>query len=786
MGAHIFIRRVYLPSAILLLLLFISGCGRSKKEILYTTGDWFTDTLGYHRIEIQVNSNANAVYLNVEWRRRDSNPEKKLVIITDGTHGNVVDNIYPLEVNNERGEFVFQPVSGRGTYFLYYLPGRLEGRSNYPVVNYPEAKYKTDNAWISLHKLTDTVKIKSLPEAEVVSFQSSDQFNSFYPMEIIATREEVLNMLSSYPQHSYLLFPESRFNSIRMKKYLPQKWIGNGPAGNVTGEAMRGEYFTFQIGLFNTGDVIEDIAVTFSNITDKKGNVIIEADKISSFNTSGRGWNGKLFKKHVKANLFEIQPLWCGMMIPENIGNSTLRGSVTIKPDSRESQTIPIDLKIIKEVIEDHGDNEPWRMTRLRWLDSDLGFDYSVVSPFINVERRNNILGILGREITIGNSGLPVSYRTYFNENNTRVNQQSSEILAAPFSFNVFGAGGNRLYFSNDEIKYDETGPGAYKWKVNSENRLLSRSTTGIIESDGFASIRIAITAKESTDLTNFQLTIPVRKEFAKYFMGLGYKGGNRPYSVRWKWDRMKHQEGAWIGNINGGLQFPLRDDSYERPLNTNFYREKPLVMPVGWYNEGKGGIRLNSLENSVIIECYSGHIHLEKGEEIVFTLNLLLTPFKIINTDKQWSTRFYHRYENLDSILAYGANTVNVHHATRINPWINYPFLEQDKMKAYIDSAHSLGMKVKIYNTIRELSNRAPEIFAIKSLGDEIFSPGNGNGFNWLQEHLGDDYIAAWFVPTLKDAAIINSGMSRWHNYYIEGMQWLTQKMEIDGLYLD
>jgi hypothetical protein len=62
----------------------------------------------------------------------------------------------------------------------------------------------------------------------------------------------------------------------------------------------------------------------------------------------------------------------------------------------------------------------------------------------------------------------------------------------------------------------------------------------------------------------------------------------------------------------------------------------------------------------------------------------------------------------------------------------------------------------------------------------------GAGGGFSWLQEHLGDDYIAAWFVPVLQDAAIINSGMSRWHNYYVEGMHWLVQQIGIDGIYLD
>ena len=51
---------------------------------------------------------------------------------------------------------------------------------------------------------------------------------------------------------------------------------------------------------------------------------------------------------------------------------------------------------------------------------------------------------------------------------------------------------------------------------------------------------------------------------------------------------------------------------------------------------------------------------------------------------------------------------------------------------------------------------------------------PGKGGGFSWLQEHVKDDYIAAWFVPEIKDAALVNSGMSRWHNYYVEGRNGL------------
>jgi hypothetical protein len=66
------------------------------------------------------------------------------------------------------------------------------------------------------------------------------------------------------------------------------------------------------------------------------------------------------------------------------------------------------------------------------------------------------------------------------------------------------------------------------------------------------------------------------------------------------------------------------------------------------------------------------------------------------------------------------------------------------------------------------------------------VLSDGPGGGPSWLQEHLGGGYIAGWLVPELQDAAIINSGVSRWHNYYVEGLDWLVRNVGIDGLYID
>jgi hypothetical protein len=268
--------------------------------------------------------------------------------------------------------------------------------------------------------------------------------------------------------------------------------------------------------------------------------------------------------------------------------------------------------------------------------------------------------------------------------------------------------------------------------------------------------------------------------------MGLGLKGGLAPDSFDWNWDVKHNQDGAWVGDVNAGLQFSLHDDHYSRPLNTNFYLSKPLVMPTSWANDGKGGCRFTRRDDRYLIQCFSGPRALQAGETQHYDLRLLLTPFHTINPDAQWKTRFYHAYKPLDEIAAAGANTINVHHATAINPYINYPFLRPAEMKAYIDQAHARGMKVKIYYTVRELTNHAPELFPLLSLGDEVLARGPGGGPAWLQEHLNGDYIPGWYVPELRDAAVVTTGISRWHNFYVEGLRWLVENVGIDGLYLD
>jgi len=116
-------------------------------------------------------------------------------------------------------------------------------------VQYPEPESTADEAWLQRNELTlDAIggeAWKKLPQAETITIQSIDEWHSFWPMEIIATRAEVEQLHSRHTGLTYLVFPEDRSRSIRMTDDLPRKWIVSGPAVPLTGTALRGEFYAF-------------------------------------------------------------------------------------------------------------------------------------------------------------------------------------------------------------------------------------------------------------------------------------------------------------------------------------------------------------------------------------------------------------------------------------------------------------------------------------------------------------------------------------------------------------
>jgi hypothetical protein len=766
----------FLPS--IFLFLFADG-----QQIKYTTGNnnWNADSLGNHRAIVQYNGKGSTVRVIIEWRRRDKNPGTKRIIVQDATTGGFIKNVNPGIINREYGDIYFGPVAGPGKYYVYYMPYRNEGHSNYPKGIYLKPDTITSQDWPQ-----KATRLQIKPNAACTEIQSIDAFNSFYPMEIIATAKETALLKKKFSGAAFIVFPEDRLHPIRLKRDLPMRWVQQNMNGDLKDTADKGENYSFQLGIYALQD-IRHVKVVFSDFKNEKGNAI-PGNIISCLNTDGRGYDNTPLHPEADITAGTIQSLWCLLQIPPDARAGHYSGEATITADGATPKKVHIGLTVSNKTAINNGVDEPQKMTRLAWLNSDLAQQNDIIAPYTALQLNGNTISLLGRKVELNNDGSPKQVQTFFNEEMTGMSEKSNDIFYESIHFHFTRAqDGKDMKFRNTGLQFTRKEPGTMAWTAVNTNDTLEVAVSASLEFDGFMSYTVKVTALNDADMKEITMHMPFKKDAAMYLMGLGQKGGIRPDSVGWKWDvAHKNQDGAWIGNVNAGIQYSLRDEKYSRPLNTNFYLQKPLLLPSSWANEGKGGITVGIKGSSMLANNYSGKRFIKKGQVLYYNFTMLITPFHTLNTDFQWSNRFYHKYNTPDSIKASGATVINIHHATPINPWINYPFIEWKKMKAYVDTAHRLGLKVKIYNTVRELSNRAYEMPVLRSLGHEVYSPGPGGGFSWLQEHLDSDYIAAWFVPEIKDAAIINSGMNRWHNYYVEGMNWLTQNAGIDGIYLD
>ena len=788
-------------SLLLSLLLLAPSCASSPTEAAHETtpdhvrfevGGWTPDleagaagrSRGNHRAVVEVaDPTGETVVVHIPWRRCDPDPERKDVIVVDAATGEEVLDRLVARIDNEVGSLVFRSNASSSLYHVYYLSYETTGRQ-YPTLDYLPPRSTASADWRDSLGSIDVQLLSRLPEARTVSIQSIDDFHSFAPMEVIATTAEVAELLGD-ESRAFYLFPEDRELSIRMRRFLPKRWVDRGLVDRFEGTARRGEYYTFQIGVYAAKEHLEALSVELEGFTAPDGKRFGD-DTFTCFNLGGVDHFGEPFEKDVSVEKGEVQALWFGVLAPEDTAAGRCRGSVSVAAKGVPAQRIEVVLDVSSELALDHGYAEPWKMSRLRWLDSTVGTDPDfVIEPYTAVEVDGQTLSILGRDVVLDDNGLPAEIRSWFTPEMTGLAATPEPILARPITLRPETVEGSEAWISRP-FTVERPSRGRATWTVESVSNRFELKLDGALEYDGMLDYRLELTAREAVELTDVALLVELVPDAARWMLGLGRRGGNRPETFDWTWKVENHQEGLWLGNVHKGLQYVLRDESYERPLNTNFYQQKPLNLPTSWHNGGAGGIRLESGTDAMTLRNYSGPRRLEAGETLHFNVRFLITPFRPLDTKAHFQTRFVHRHVPIDTVREWGGTVVNIHHANTINPYINYPFHNLDEQRAYIDEAHEKGVKVKLYYTIRELTYKAYELFALRSLGDEIFNDGVGGGHSWLQEHLRGDYHSAWHSWSVDDASILNKGTSRWTNYYVEGLSWLAEHQRIDGLYLD
>ena len=733
---------------------------------------WDADGLGSHRAVVEVKETSlKAVRVLLRWRRPDRSPERKTIVVIYAATGKEAEHVYLESCNAEEGVAWF-PSSGAGLYYLYYLP--------HPIIRgWDDFRYKPGwNSYTTYDAEAGQNWRNSLgdskpAEGRVLRYEARNEHEFFSAMGNIATAEEMNALRTSHAENP-IVFMEDRSFPARLTHRLPVRWVMNGPNTSYEGTALRNEYFVWQIGLWAAHGRLENVKVAFSDLKNEKSGEIIPSTAMTCFNQEGTNWDGTPLLFDVAVPEGDVQTLWCGVQVPENAAPGDYQGKVTMTAKNVKQQTMNVLIHVENKVLADKGDSELWRLARLRWLNSTIAQDSLPIAPYQAMRLKKNVIQATEKKVRIGTDGLARSIQ---------VNGQ--EVLAAPVGLEIATANNDTIRFDKGTLKMKKQADGLVTWTSEQDKGGMRLQLEGRMEFDGYMHFQLGLSSLAGdTDVNDICLKTTYTTQSQTYMMGIGLPGGYRPETYKWKWEGP--YDSYWIGGVEAGLHVEFRGGSYHGPL-LNDYKPAP---PAVWANEGKGAVSVNGTQEATVVastgktRLSTVPIHLE------FAYNI--TPVKPVDTRKQFSMRFYHEgWSNFDKVAEEtGANICNIHHTADLNPVINYPFIIQEPLRDFVRHEHKEGRKVKLYYTVRELTNHLPEIYALKSLGSEIIAPGVGEGTSWLCEHLIENYRPAWYTetsyPDLKDEAFVLTPNSRWLNYYVEGLRWMAENYGIDGIYMD
>ncbi len=739
---------------------------------------WKVDMRGHHRAVVKVeDGTAEGVVAQLPWRRPDLRIDTKKIVVTDSEDQEISD-VAVTEMTSERGEVVFRPSSGAGVYYIYYLPYYWrskygDARYGIPWNDYLAPEYDADSSWRE-----NVVRDKDeLPEAKVECFESVSRFNFWSPMGLIATQEEI-DAVKAEAGREMIIFPEDRAFPIQLTYQIPVRWR-TAPKQEFHGLAQRNEYYTWQLGVWAAEKELKDVKVSFSEL--RNGYATIGSDAMTCFNQEGTNWDGKPLEFVVNVPEGKVQALWCGMDIPEDAKPGTYKGQATVSADGVEPQTIELAIKVSSKVLTNKGDSEPWRHSRLSWLNSTIALDDEPVAPYKEMTLDGNVIEATGRKVTVGRNGLI-----------QKVEINEHEILERPQQIIVSTAKGD-IPFTADNLEIKKESAGLVKWTASSEVQGLRFVMDGNMEFDGHMHFDINVSSGEEIEVRDVKLVTTYSEYSSEYFMGVGYAGGYRPASHIYSWDGP--YDSYWIGGVKAGMHTEFRGGTYHGPLIADY---KPEPTPV-WSNRGLGRVSVTGAKGKPATVTASTGKRTIGREPVNYEFNLLITPLKDLDPSRHFSERYFHSDPaDFDRAAADGANVSNIHHARKLNPFINYPYIVRDSLIAHIRHQHENGRKVKLYYTIRELTTHCEEVYAFHSLNHEIFLEGPGYGLPWECEHLVDDYKPAWYTPlddirdgTLikegdSDAALVLTPNSRFINYFLEGLRWMEENYDLDGIYMD
>eukprot|EP00756_Hemistasia_phaeocysticola_P053901 Hpha_TRINITY_DN29846_c0_g1::TRINITY_DN29846_c0_g1_i1::g.2968::m.2968 len=774
------------------------------------------------------------VTAQIFWRRRDPTPHLKSVLVLSMGSDPATQGHVTALVESTCGVVSFTPTSGPGQYAVYYMPfvqsnggANLEfnwlgcndtspDESNHCVLGSARGSLQSD-----------ICKTATNASRIVTKLENRDEFNSFTVMETMATPEEATAAASALQSHGAPfvgVFPEPRELAVRVFDVtIPSRWVpGMGPhtpgAPSFAGEVTRGEWFVFQLGLWAyTGNVTGLAAVSTPLVSDK--GAVIGSSNVTFVNLEGLDLAGKPYSPQYTLPSTAVGSLWVGVAIPSGATvGEVYKGSITLTSTAAGSIAVPVSLTVSSSpAVPFGGAADNTKLSRLEWLYSKRGLEDYVPSPFKPVATDSSdplSLSSLMAKVGINDYGLP-----------SQINVQGVDLLAESVSFLLFDAQGHGLSVKVERKAHVvSNSESEVTWSATFSSGDVDVTVEGTLDFVGYLSFNVSVTnthQSNSTVIGDIRLGYGFKQDTLGYIAGMDMQG-QRYKDHTWRWTNKTCTNKVWMGRPEAGILLNLKGDgtTWNSPIFGKDYPVIPFV-PSSWGGADARGVNnpngVNITNGSVT--AFSGTRELSPGTGVHFLFDLALTPSKPVNLTKHWKTRpiqvgYGTNYMSPQQVAATGATVVTLHqgvpgvvNASLVNPYISYPFGADvvPLLTNYTAQSNALGMATKFYYTVRELSTRATETFALLAQRGEIFvdedpytivQPGYGHKWNnhggsaYLHQHLVSHYAACWQQSLSNgewDPSICDYGTSRFFNFYVEGLWWsMTQPPYINGVYYD
>jgi hypothetical protein len=195
--------------------------------------------------------------------------------------------------------------------------------------------------------------------------------------------------------------------------------------------------------------------------------------------------------------------------VPTAILPTVYTGKATIRINGKPAKTIALSVKVNSKISKDGGVSEPYKMTRLGWLNSTMAQQNTVIAPYTPLEINGNTVSLLGRKVEVNKDGFPKQIQTYFTPEMTEYAAAPNNLLTEGIHFHFIDAAGKKINLKSQGVQFTKKEAGTVQWTAVSANDSLQMDVTASLEFDGFMAYTVKVKALQDVKSEGYYHAYP-------------------------------------------------------------------------------------------------------------------------------------------------------------------------------------------------------------------------------------------------------------------------------------